>query len=413
MESDSETNNGTQDKQEDMSFVKSTAEIEETLRLFRIHTDNVKPLTYALYSTEPLDKPSEQFMILEADDHILKSIEAGECVSFRGELDEPAVLCSGTRSYEVKEAETSSTCLLIPSIDEMEAKAGDLSEKKMESVQILGVYSKYFEIRECSPKLGKLVRVLEPTAFKGLEYENTIEKSALLDWDKVKSIIQASDGEILRHIPDLLVVEMNGYFRLISFEFEARAVPLMLDLLEANSWEIDEVDKEESYDSLKEIIPKPVFECLFAKYASPSDKTKKDGTKLYKYDEEKSTKLLARMLLTGCPSNNLSDFMEAWQIGCPPALKPKEEYLYGVGIILEDDMRRKRVNLFLECDLSDNLSTRLDQLFKAKPKWTVKEITPYLEKFSTSRQDVNAILTKFARQATVNGERFYCSKHGR
>ena len=56
----------------------------------------------------------------------------------------------------------------------------------------------------------------------------------------------------------------------------------MLDLIEENSWEIDEVDKEVSCESLNEIIPKPVFELLFKKYTEPSDKKKDDGTPLYK-----------------------------------------------------------------------------------------------------------------------------------
>ena len=71
---------------------------------------------------------------------------------------------------------------------------------------------------------------------------------------------------------------------MIAFEFEARALPLMLDLIEENSWEIDEIDKEVSYESLKEIIPKPIFDLLFQKYTVLSEKTKNDGTQLYKYE---------------------------------------------------------------------------------------------------------------------------------
>jgi hypothetical protein len=75
-----------------------------------------------------------------------------------------------------------------------------------------------------------------------------------------------------------------GYYRLIAFEFEARALPLMLDLIEENSWEIDEIDKQISYESLKEIIPKAVFDVLFNKYTEPSTKTTENGTQLFRYD---------------------------------------------------------------------------------------------------------------------------------
>lgn len=55
----------------------------------------------------------------------------------------------------------------------------------------------------------------------------------------------------------------------------------MLDLIEENSWEIDQVDKDVSYDSLRDLIPKPVFELLFKKYTIPS-KVREDGTQLYR-----------------------------------------------------------------------------------------------------------------------------------
>lgn len=77
--------------------------------------------------------------------------------------------------------------------------------------------------------------------------------------------------------------EYLGYYRLIDFKFEANALSMMLDLIEENSWAIDEIDKEESYGTLKDFIPKSVFEVLFEKYAEASSKTKQDGSPLYKY----------------------------------------------------------------------------------------------------------------------------------
>mgnify|MGYP004597687963 CR=1 FL=1 len=57
----------------------------------------------------------------------------------------------------------------------------------------------------------------------------------------------------------------------------------MLDLFEENSWEIDEVDKEITYEFLKELIYKPIFNILFTKYTEISKKSKKDGSPLYRY----------------------------------------------------------------------------------------------------------------------------------
>lgn len=56
----------------------------------------------------------------------------------------------------------------------------------------------------------------------------------------------------------------------------------MLDILEENSWALNEVDKEFTYESLKEFIFKSIFDAVFARYTQVSEKSKKDGTSLYR-----------------------------------------------------------------------------------------------------------------------------------
>lgn len=57
----------------------------------------------------------------------------------------------------------------------------------------------------------------------------------------------------------------------------------MLNYFEEQSWELDKVDKESTYDCLKELIYEPVFNAIFEKYTETSTKTKDDGSPLYKY----------------------------------------------------------------------------------------------------------------------------------
>lgn len=61
--------------------------------------------------------------------------------------------------------------------------------------------------------------------------------------------------------------------------------------------------------------------------------------------------------------------------------------------------------------MTTNLHDRLRILFRTKPKWTLDEIEPYMEYFTTPQLGVTAILSKFARALTENGVRFYVSKH--
>ena len=72
----------------------------------------------------------------------------------------------------------------------------------------------------------------------------------------------------------------------MSFEYEARAVTQMLDFLVENSWEINQVDREASLEALKDLIPEPVFNTLFEKYAEPNEMSTESGSTLrFRYNE--------------------------------------------------------------------------------------------------------------------------------
>lgn len=95
----------------------------------------------------------------------------------------------------------------------------------------------------------------------------------------------------------------------------------MLDFMEENSWQPDEIDAEETYEALKELIPKSVFDLIIAKYTAKSSKSEiqesNGGSPLYAYDPEKVCQLLAKVLLAASPQNAYDKFMEAWKIGAP------------------------------------------------------------------------------------------------
>lgn len=60
-------------------------------------------------------------------------------------------------------------------------------------------------------------------------------------------------------------------------------------------------------------------------------------------------------------------------------MKPKEEYLRGIALITWNSYAmKKEVVAFPETDLPKDTEERFNALFKAKDKWTVEEITPYI-----------------------------------
>lgn len=59
-------------------------------------------------------------------------------------------------------------------------------------------------------------------------------------------------------------------------------------------------------------------------------------------------------------------------------IEPKEEYLYGIALIKWNNLMEKEIISFPEADLPIDIDERFNKLFKAKKKWTVQEITPYI-----------------------------------
>lgn len=85
--------------------------------------------------------------------------------------------------------------------------------------------------------------------------------------------------------------------------------------MEENSWKINKINKEETHQALKDLIPKPIFEIIFNKYANKISNDECD--ELYTYDEKKVCRCLAQVLLASSPVNDYNRFMEAWKMGVP------------------------------------------------------------------------------------------------
>ncbi len=109
---------------------------------------------------------------------------------------------------------------------------------------------------------------------------------------------------------------------------------------------------------------------------------------------------------------NLSDFLRTWQQAVPEGVETDIEHLRGVSFI--DEAKQPQViRYFPEWQLTDNLQERLAQLFQLRPKWTLQDIKPFVEKLTTPKLDVKALLTKYARVSMINGEKHFSSKHGK
>ncbi|KAK0083474.1 hypothetical protein PV325_008729 [Microctonus aethiopoides] len=342
-------------------YVRTSEEVRATLHSLKMKTSDSKQFAQILYSTTIEEHSC--IKLVEMDDHLLASLEENKCLFFKGGPHDFTVLTSLDRTYELREAETSNTLLLFPTIELSQNISINRDQDAWQAKQTAGgkLLHTYYETLRCQPKLEKILSLLEPSSFKGLAYEKQIDTEYLYDWERLRRNIQSSDHELEEALTRYSVAIIDGYYRVISFEYKAQALTMMLDVMEENSWRLDQVNKEETFNALKQLIPETVFDIIFYEYAKPND----DDKSLYTYDNEKVCRFLAQVLLAASPVNEYKQFMDAWRMGVPLRMFPKPEYLNGVAITKWNSREaRKEIISFPASNLPEDINNRLNELFK-------------------------------------------------
>lgn len=268
---------------------------------------------------------------------------------FVGDPEENVVLCTSDKTYDVKEAETSNSLLLVPnllfaastgldetiqnnsmedsdtSLDKSNASLNKSTEsddgrppRRIEYKDIVNTFFTYYELKPCKPRLSKLVKLLEPSKYQGSEIEYAIDKSKLLTYESIFDEIQASRKELDEELLKIQAINIDGYYRLLEFDFEFRVLSYMLDLIEENSWPLYKVSKEDTVQSLKELVPETILEAVFGFYTSES--VIEDDVQYYEYKQDKVCKFLARVLLKSAGKFNLAEFLQAWRDSVPEGM---------------------------------------------------------------------------------------------
>ncbi|KAI8432682.1 hypothetical protein MSG28_013647 [Choristoneura fumiferana] len=383
---------------------------------------------------------NENLRLMLLDATLLNEIEAGNELLFKGDPEENVVLCTSTKTYDVKEAETSNSLMLVPdllfaaatgldetiadkSMDDSdtsfeksntslnkstESDEGNKPPRKIEHKEVVDTFFTYYEVKPCKPRLNKLQKLLEPSSYQGMELEYAIDKSKLLTYEAIFEEVQASRKELDEELESIQAIKIDGYIRLLEFDYEFRVLSYMLDLIEENSWPLEKITKENTLDSLKDLVPLTILESMFKFYTVES--TKEDGVQYYQYRQDKVCRFLARVLLKSAGKFNLAEFLQAWRDSVPEGMVTDESMLSGIALV-DKSSSPQVIWGFVESDLPENINERFKVLFRTKPKWTVDQISPYIECYATEKLNVNALLTKYARASTQDGVRVFSAKH--
>lgn len=422
----------------DCGEMRTPEEVRKIIKTAKLHESELTEVTQVLRFPEPTQQ-NHNLKLMLLDDTLLKEIEAGKELVFKGDPDENVVLCTNNKTYDVKEAETSNSLLLVPELlfaastgldetiknDSMESDSsfdksnaslnkstesdeGSKPPRKIEHKDIINTFFTYYELKPCKPRLSKLRKLLEPTRYQGLELEYATDKTKLLNYDALCDQIQASKAELNDELEKIQAIEIDGLYRLLEFDYEFRVLSYMLDLIDENSWVFDRISKEVTMDSLKELVPNSILEAMFRFYTTTS--VIEDGIQYYQYKQDKVCRFLARVLLKSAGKFNLVEFLEAWRDSVPEGMVTDESMLSGIALV-DKTSTPQVVWGFSEGDLPEEIHERFKILFQTKAKWTVDQISPYIECYATEKLNVNAILTKYARASTQDGVRVFSAKH--
>ncbi|GAB0091098.1 Sister chromatid cohesion protein DCC1 [Sergentomyia squamirostris] len=413
-------------------YQRNIEDVHSTIAHAKLEEKNLTDVTQALYFPTNTDNLSN-VKLLELNTHLLEHIQQGDTLYLKGGLTENVVLCSGSKTFDLKEAEVSNSLCLVPELkfaqetsrsplkvkspgnggnsadSSMEEDAVDhlnRSDLGLEHRDVYKIFQEYYEVREIRPRFRKMHDLLQITRYSGAENEYCVDRKLLFTRQQLLDTVQCSEEEFTVGLKVVRAIEINGYMRVLENEYEFRVMRLLLDLIEENSWSPDEVDCEVSVDSLKEIIPEDILRALFSLYTLPSGR----NPGKYSYIEGEVCRIMARSILKPGLKFYIDDFLSTWQGTLPEGMTINEKYLRGIGVI-DRQASMPCVRTLLETNLPENPHERFQVLFQAKEAWSLDEIEPYVECFTTPSATVTSILNKFTRSLNQDGQRMYLAKH--
>jgi len=386
-----------------MAQARNLTLVDTMLNLAKLNESDVKKESVILHFI-PQIIDSKEVKLIEVSKDILEYINSGETLYVKGGETENIVICSNDATFELKEAETSNSLLVMPSL--LEASVVETCNgRKLKSQLVHGIYHTYYEMKPTKPKLQALRRILARHPYKGKSHVTDVDKNSGLSFSELKRIIQASETELLNQINELHTVKIDGKWRLMDMGLLYSWVTYLDSILREKQLPLDEVTAEEVEDWMGLFEIKQVnVKCISMFMGEDRDNLKWNCAAV--------SRLFALYLLPELRAFDSKDFFAAWQESVPLGVATCEDHLRGVALV-DYDCTPSLVKYLPEFELPEEVNERLDALFRTRPKWTLEDISPYLKPLTDGTSNVAALLTKFARSSTVNGQKYYSSKYAK
>ncbi|XP_067933347.1 sister chromatid cohesion protein DCC1-like [Watersipora subatra] len=399
-----------EDNESEAQSVTEASLVAKILQFAKLNLSSVNNDVQQLFFSRSLQ--NNDVKLLELNPTIEKQIsENGGKLHLKGNATDNCVLCTAEHTFEVKDTEISNSLLLVPGVVLDLDKNNSVKDDKMLSLRgthVESICGSYLEPRLIQPKVNVLLGILESSVYDGPEKENV--DSVKLTLTDILSNTLASDGEIEKVLFNLHAIELDGYIRLIHFDYLSRVIGSIADLIDENCWCFKSFDHGMAISILSELYPRAVIKHVLESHGSAVAATEDGSTDSWCLDEDKVCRYYAEMLLKPTQKFNLTEFLDAWKDSVPEGMITSLSQLDGMAFA--DRTSEPAVMRYFPVEqLSEDVKKRFEELFGVKKSWTLQEITPYVKPLCVGKVTVSVLVMKNARSFNKAGTKYFTSKY--
>lgn len=211
---------------------------------------------------------ADEIKLLELNKDVEHYVENGGKLILKGNATENCVLCTDNKTFEVKDTEISNALLLTRGVhlDQLTTPASSHNALILSDNEVSCVCHSYLELRPIKPKINSLLALLESSIYEGPEAEeNSVRR---LTQDAISAEIMASDEEIQAALSRLNAMELDGYVRLIDFDYLSRVIGSITALIEENSWDFTNFSRNETLKTLSTLYRAEIVDHVLKSYGS-------------------------------------------------------------------------------------------------------------------------------------------------
>jgi len=386
------------------SFVRTLDEVSTVIEHAKLEESDLKSVSQVISFSPHLIGP--EMRLIQVSKSLLETIKAGDKLTFRGEDEESVVICSNNKTFDVKDAETSNSLLILPELS-LAQDIDENGERSLATRNVSGIFYKYLELQEIRPRLSKLRAELQ---------NNILEESCVRDgtnagvlYSRLLAIIQASEEELKEGLKTMEAIQFKDKWFILEQNYQIKILTFLMRFFDENSWSLDCVKKQESLESLNDLVDPEILPQVFDMYCTPMPGGTEDE---FSVDKDKVCRFYGDCLLF--PGTNLivDEFLDMWQKAVPENLQTSIDQLAGL-VLVDTESNPHKIRRFVETDLPINIQDRLEELFSTRARWSLVDISPFIEPLTTPKLNVNALLTKYAKPVNSNGKKYFCAKHGK